>query len=114
MTMRRKITIGWDGDDYELIVTMDVIDRLEEHVNLAQMNRRTAMGDIRFSHSAKLIALILREAGALVTPDDVYESLYNGGSIEPTDLIPILNSIYEVVFPEPEKKSKPTETTKAA
>jgi predicted nucleic acid-binding protein len=104
MAMRKKLTIGWNDIDYSLIVTMEVIERIEEQVNLAIMNKRTSEGDIRFSHAARLIAIVLNEAGCNVTASEVYESLYLDGSIKPMDLIPILNLIYEAAFPEPEKK----------
>lgn len=104
MAMRKEISIKWKDTEYRLLVTVEVIDRLEDSINLAQLNQRARNGDIRFSHVSKLIALVLREAGCKVTQEEVYESLHLNGSIKPLDLIPILNMIFDAVFPEPEKK----------
>lgn len=87
---------------------MEVIDRLESHMNLGLFATRCGEGDIRFSHTAKLISLLLQEAGADVTYDQVFEDIYQGGTYNLADLRTVLTMIFSAIFPSPVKKSKPT------
>lgn len=108
MSMRNTIEMKWAGTSYDVLVTMDLIDKLEDHINLMQMMQQVQEGDIRFSKCSQLIALLLQSAGCKVTQDDVYSSLFgNGDDVTPDGLIIILYEIFSAVFPEPPKKFKP-------
>lgn len=115
MSLRKQITLNWAGKEYSLLVTMEVIDRLEEHINLATMLARTARGDIRFSHAAKLIAALLRECGCQVTAEEVFSGLFSGGDVSAKSVGTTLGVIFSVIFPEPKKKDQePAKPSKKA
>lgn len=108
MAIRNAIEMTWKGEQFDVLVTMDVIDKLEDHLNLMQMMQQVQEGDIRFSKCAQLLALLLNSAGCKVTQDEMYSSLFgNGDDITPDGLIIILFEIFSSVFPEPPKKFKP-------
>ena len=104
MAMRPKLNLSWKGKEYPLIVTMDTIDRLEDKINLTLMVQRCSEGDIRFSHASKMIALLLSEAGADVTQEEVYDGLFNGGSVTASEVGILMGDIFSVIFPQPKKK----------
>lgn len=111
MSLRREIALNWGGKEYRVTVTMAVIDRIENHVNLAVLVAQSARGDIRFSHAAKLIALLLNEGGCKVTAEEVYEGIFGGGEVSIADVVALLSNIFSAIFPEPKKKpsDQPTE-----
>lgn len=104
MGLRKKLDLEWDGKRYPLLVTMEVVEGLEEVVNLTQLNLSMMDGDLKVSHACKLIALILNEAGAEVTTEDVYTEVFTGDQFDMTQMMEVLNLIFSAVFPEPKKK----------
>lgn len=102
--MRKKLELSWYGKKYSLLVTMEVIDRVEDKINVGLLLARQTMGDVRMSHNAKFIAILLNEAGADVTQESVYEGLFSGGDITPENMIPFMSNIFSAFFPEQKKK----------
>lgn len=113
MSLRREIALNWGGKEYRVLITMAVIDRLENHINLAVLVAQSARGDIRFSHAAKLIALLLNEAGCKVTAEDVYEGMFGGGEVSIAEVVALLSNIFSAIFPEPKKKQSDQQTEKS-
>ena len=114
MSMRKPIALTWDGEKHELVVTMAIIDRLEDHVNLALLVGRCQQGDVRISHCAKLLWRLLVEAG-VEDYDDFYDDVYaslHGTNIK--ELSKLLKEIFGVIFPAPRKKSDTTGKTKSS
>jgi len=104
MGMKTPIKLTWGGRDYKILVTMEVIDRLEDHLNLWKILTQTSEKDIRFSKIAKLIALLLNEGGCDTTQEKVYEGMFGQGSVSAKDLTPMLAQIFAAVYPTPKKK----------
>ena len=121
MAMRTPLELEWKGEKFSAVVTMEVIDRLDSRVNLSMMVAQCAVGDHRMTQIAKLIALLLNEAGAEVTQEDVYTEIFAGG-YEQAELLALLGVIFAAIFPEPKKssgtsdapKKKPTQRKKPA
>lgn len=89
---------------------MAVIDRMEDSINVGRLLAQHATGDVRFSHNAKFISLILNEAGANVTQEEVYTGMFTDGDITAANLHEFMGNLFEAFFPEPKKK-EPTTTT---
>lgn len=104
MAIRKTIKLNWKGDQYQTLITMDMIDRLEDHINLARMAGECATGDIRFSKVAFLMTLLLNEAGAKVNREEVFQSMFGGGDVSVHDVTDLLGQIFAAIFPEPKKK----------
>lgn len=127
MSMRKPIKLSWGKKKYDIVITMEVIDRLEDHINLSALVQRCASGDIRLSHASKLIWLLLLEVGAettdiddddeeyqrLISHDDVYEAMHGSGVMSAKNLGLLLREIFGVIFPTPRKKSPTTRTKKS-
>jgi len=108
VAIRNTIEMKWHGTSYDVLVTMDVIDKLEDRLNLMLMMQQVQEGDIRFSKAAMLLSLLLQSAGCKVSQDEMYDALFgNSEDITPDGLIEILYTVFASVFPEPPKKFKP-------
>jgi len=105
MAINKTIKITWDGKPYKINMTMRLIDQIEEDINLLQLVNRVTQGDIRYSHCAHLIALLLSSAGCEVTQDQVFEGMFAGDDFTPTDLIDVMYEIFNVIFPTTKKKA---------
>lgn len=112
MAINKTLELSWEGKDYPLIVTMRIIDYIEsQDINLMKMFDQFNRGDVRFSHVAKLIAILLNAAGAEVTQEKVWEGMFSDGELQAADCIPLLREIFAVTFPD--AKKKPTRKKKA-
>lgn len=112
MALRKELVLNWAGKEVKILITMAVIDRIENHINLGVMVSRCSKGDIRFSHAAKLIALLLNEGGCKVTPDEVYDGMF-GADVTIQQVGEMLSAIFTAIFPEPKKKSHDQVTSTA-
>lgn len=110
-SLRKPLEINWKGKVHKLIVTMDVIDKVEDQINVGRLLAQQTTGDIRFSHVAKFIAILLTEAGCEVTQEDVYIGMFSGGDITPANLLGFMTNILSAFFPEQKKKVTPKPRT---
>ena len=110
MAINKTITVVYAGKEHKLKMTMEVIDRIEERLNLIQMANRLAKGDLRYSHAAKLMSVLLAEAGCEVTQEQVYTAMFERGDTNPAAVMNVTAAVLAAVFPEPKKPDEPTET----
>ena len=86
-------------------MTMRLIEHIEEHLNLAVMVQQCGTGDLRFSHAARLVSIVLKSAGANVTADEVFAGMFaDGDDYDATTVVNVTSLILAAVFPEPKKK----------
>ena len=104
MAMRKKLELNWKGKDHSLLVTMDVIDRVDEKISVGVILARQLSGDIRFSHIAKFISIVLNEAGASTTQEDVYEHMFSDGAATMAEATAMVGNLLSAFFPESKKK----------
>lgn len=109
MAIRKELAINWQEKEYKCLITMQVIDRIEDELNLILMMEQTRKKDVRFAKVARLFAILLNEAGADVTTDDVYQGMFGGG-FDLNDVVTLLSQVFSVIFPDPVKKPTPTAT----
>lgn len=108
MGLRKKLDLNWQGKKYPLLVTMEVIDRVDDHISTGVLLARQSSGDIRFSHVAKFLAVVLNEAGASVTQEEVYCGMFEDGATSMQEAQVLLGYILSAFFPEPKKKELAT------
>lgn len=93
----KTVTLGWQGKEYEVQVTMRLINRIEEDVNLLKLAMALSRGDVPTSHVATVFSHLLTAAGAEATPDDVWSAMFGD---EATDVITAATLALECVFPD--------------
>ena len=108
MALRKELVLNWEGEKFKLLVTMSVIDKIEDSINIGRLLAQHATGDIRFSHVARFISLLLNEAGAEVTQEEVYAGMFTEGDITAANLHEFMGHVFEAFFPEPKKKEPTT------
>ena len=104
MAMRKKLELNWQGKDYSLLVDMEVIDRVEDKISVGVVLSRQLTGDIRFSHVAKFISIVLNEAGATTTQEEVYLHMFSDGNTSMSETTVMLTYLLSAFFPETKKK----------
>lgn len=99
MGMKKTIELAWQGKPYNVTINMELIDRIEDELNLAQMVAQAASGDTRMSKAAKLFAIMLQSAGCDVTQEDVYTGMYHSGAqVSKKQLDAALAEVFNVMF----------------
>lgn len=113
MAIRKEVELAWNGESCSVLVTMGVIERIEEHLNLAKVAYDLSQGDVKMSHAARLVATLLNEGGINVQVDDVYEGMFTGESSDTQAVFSMMSDIVGAVFPEPKKKCSTSSKSKS-
>ena len=104
MSLRKQLELTWQGTLYKLLVTMEVIDRVDDKISTGVLLARQRSGDVRFSQVAKFVSLVLNEAGAKTTQESVYKGMFEDGSEGMVEVNVLLGYILPAFFPTPKKK----------
>ena len=105
MAINKTLVLTWNDVDYDIHMTMRLIDRIEEDINLMKMVERASTGDVRFAHAANLISILLKSAGCLATQEEVFEGMFGGDEeMQPHEVVALLWKVFAVIFPDPKKK----------
>jgi len=113
MALKKSITLKWADESYDVNVTMGLIDKVDEEINLYKLTMRMASGNIRFSHAAKLVQIVLNEGGCKASHEEVYEAMFSDGLTSMTDVIAMVGDILQALYPqrEPSKKKSKKRTS---
>ena len=103
MAINSKVTLGWNGREYKVKMTMDVIGQVED-LGFHAINRQIAAGNMPFIRISKIVSFLLCEAGADASVDSVYAAIYGQGDTSPDDIAAMLSVITLGIAPEPKKK----------
>ena len=113
MAIRKSLELDWQGEQYKLLVNMEVIDRVDTLISIGVLASRQGTGDIRVTDIAKFISLVLNEAGATTNQESVYEGMFAGGAVTVAETNKMLTYILSAFFPETKKKDTSAKKTKA-
>ncbi|OZI27525.1 GTA-gp10 family protein [Bordetella genomosp. 7] len=92
----QEITVGWKGEEHRIKPTMELINRIEGKVSLATLAAQLAEGDVRLSHVATAVAVMLQTAGVKVTGEDVYAEMIHG---DPGAISNMAQAVVVAAFP---------------
>ena len=92
----QEITIGWQGETYSIKPTFELINRIESKVSLAALATGLNKGDVRMTHVASAVAVLLQSVGVKVTDEDVYIEMIHG---DPTALAQMAQAVVVAAFP---------------
>ena len=100
MGVNKKLTLEWKGEKYSKRFTMGMIDDLEESINLMQMMNRCMTGDIRYSHAAKLVSLVLNQMGAETTQEEIFFGMFEDSDddVQPLEVVALVSEILDACF----------------
>jgi hypothetical protein len=79
-----EVTLAYQGEEYAVPMSMGLVNRIESAgVNLFQLQIDLESGGIPpLSLVSTLFAIMLQAAGAKVTPEDVWEEINFGDTVE--------------------------------
>lgn len=104
----RKAKLKWDGEDYEVLITADLLLTVDEQINIVQTALTLDKGTVPpIAKIAKLYSLMLGSAGVIATHEAVYEKMYSNmvdGDFELIILAKTLISLFIPSIEEPERK----------
>lgn len=72
------VTLGWQGKEYTVKPSMQLLNRIEQRVSLSDLAGSLASGAPKLSHVATAVSVMLQHAGVSVTDEDVYLELMHG------------------------------------
>lgn len=113
MAIRKPIKINWEGAEYKTIVNMLLIERIDDEIGIIKIMRSTADNPKIFI-TARLIYILLNEAGLEVSLEQVYDGL--GSDISNKDLQAVMKEITPMLLPQfngvAKKKASPKQKRK--
>lgn len=110
----RKLEMSWAGENYDIPVSFDLINRIERHYSLTVLAQQIAGQSPALSHIAGVVAIMLRSAGADVSEDEVYHDLMTSGESKAKEMA---TALIMAAFPfdseDAPKKTPPKKTPPA-
>jgi hypothetical protein len=106
MALRTEVELSWHGVKYPLLVTMEVIDRVDDKINIGKLLSRHLDNDVRHSHSAKFLSLMLNEAGANTTQEEVHEEMFQKEGVTLMDVKNFNEILLSACYSDSKKKEE--------
>lgn len=105
----RELELSWQGEQYRVKPTMDLLNQIEQKVSLSNVAYRIANGDPPLTQLATIIAAFLRAAGCRkVTSEEVYLEMMTG---EPEQVQAMSHALMQAAFPQLGKADAPATAT---
>lgn len=109
MAIRKPIKITWEGVEYKIIVNMLLIERIDDEIGVIKIMQNTAANPKIFV-TAKLLHVLLNEAGLKIELESVYDGL--GSDIKTEDLKAVMKEITPMLLPQFKVVAKKKPSTK--
>ena len=104
MGLNSKITLGWNGQEYKVKMTQEVIIQVEE-LGIHKVNKMLEMGDTpSLMRIASYVSFLLCEAGANAPLKDVHDAICGSGKTSAADVVALHGVIMMGIIAEPKKK----------
>jgi hypothetical protein len=103
MAILKTVELAWHGKPYSVDVTMALINRIEDDVNLMKLAQRIGRNDPPLSHIAVVFSHLLRAAGCKeqCTPEEVWAGMFaDGENTTAQDVISAASLALRCVFPD--------------
>jgi len=102
-TNAMRMTLTWDGKEYQCLADMAACMRIEERVVLHVLADRVIRGasSVPSSHACWVLYCLLERAGAPATADDVYEAA-KGGLVNDETFKTVLTWLIGEVYGRPD------------
>ena len=101
----QQIPLKWKGQEYSIDPTMRLLNTIEQQVSLSMLAAQMQSGDVRFSHMATVVAIMLQSAGVSVTAEETLLALTQG---DESEMVSMTQAIIMAAFPTPKKNDAPS------
>jgi hypothetical protein len=109
MAILKTVDLTWHGQSYSVDVTMALINRIEDDVNLMKLAQRIGRNDPPLSHIAVVFSHLLKAAGCKekASAEDVWTGMFSDGEASSAqDVIAAASLALRCVFPDVNIKRK--------
>ena len=104
----KNLKIGWLGKEYQVALSFELANKIEQDINLQRFAEQASMNDVRWTDAAIIFTHIFNHAGVNVTPQEVFSEMF-GGDIDAAEARDTIVEIVSMFFPDRSKK-KPRKT----
>jgi len=105
MAAFRDVDIDWGGKTWRVTPSNRLLRRIEaEDVSLQFMLAELQRGRVKLSHLAFVMAMVLRDAGATVTEDQMLTEMVSG---DQTAVFRLAENVLAAIFPVEDAGGKP-------
>ena len=103
MAINRSITLGWEGVEHEIMLTLGDINKLEKNGEIFELAVAATERKPRYALTATVISAIFKVGNVDVSADDIYETLVSSPEAK-ANIDNMTALIFAAIWP-PEKKS---------
>lgn len=103
MAINRSITLGWQGVEHEIVLTLGDINKLEKNGEIFELAVAATERKPRYALTSIVISNIFEIGGVDVSADDIYECLTESPEAK-AEIDNMTALIFAAIWP-PEKKS---------
>ena len=104
MGVFRETDIKWKGQTYKLVPSMALLRAIElQGISLMHVEWQVATGKPQASLMSTVIAIVLADAGAEVTEEEIYQEIR---SADPSDVLALYRQVMTAISPEDKKAKK--------
>ena len=104
----RSLDMEWRGQKFSVLVTMDLLEEVDEKFNLVHTVAKMTMGDVKFIRLSRFLAFINMKAGGDISAETFYTDMFGKDESLVADALVLANKILAAFFPDVddgEKKS---------
>jgi hypothetical protein len=110
MSILKTVKLQWNGAEFSVPVTMALINRIEDEINLMRLAMRLRTGDPPMSQVAVVFAHLLAAGGCTVeaqpgkqraiTAADIWNGMFQDGDDTALDVVAAATAALQCVFPD--------------
>lgn len=104
MSIRKTLTLGWNGEEYSVCLTMRDIDKLERNGDIYELAASKMTGKPRVALTSIVLSQVFELAGGKVSEDEIFNELSSSKDAKKA-VDEMINSIFDAIF-VPEKKNE--------
>lgn len=113
MLFGRTAKIGWQGKQYDITITMELVEAIDNEVNVLSTAIEIDKGGIpKVTLVAKLYAVLLNSVGVNVTQEDVYQSIM-ASPANSAELVQAARYVLNLCFPQIETSERTSSKKKS-
>ena len=98
MAIRKPVKLAWNGKSKKLIVTMLVIERIQNEVGIMELTKVNA-DNMNFPLVSKFFYILLDEAGFDLTWDQVFDNIFDTSNSDSRALLGVMAEIMPMFLP---------------
>lgn len=106
----KELSFEWQEQTYSVLVTMDLLDKIDEEFNIVNAVATLTTGDVKFTKVSRFVSFAIGLAGGDIATEEVYQQIFGKQEKNLSAALILCNKVLASCFPdleedEGEKKS---------